>query len=163
MQNLQPADALAAFSAGHVDAWAIWDPYTSQAEIEAEARVLADGEGLVNGYVFQVASDDALDDTATEAALEDYLGRIAKAQVWSSTHQEEWAKVWSEETGLREDVTLAGRQEARVAAGARSTTTVIDSEQEMADAFADNGLIPGEVRRRRLLHRRVQQVRTEAT
>ena len=39
MQNLQPADALAAFTAGHVDAWAIWDPYTSQAELEADARI----------------------------------------------------------------------------------------------------------------------------
>ena len=31
VQYLQPADALAAFSAGHVDAWAIWDPCTAQA------------------------------------------------------------------------------------------------------------------------------------
>ena len=31
--------------AGHVDAWAIWDPYTSQAEIQAKARILADGDG----------------------------------------------------------------------------------------------------------------------
>ena len=36
-QNLQPADALAAFTAGHVDAWAIWDPYTSQAEVAGRA------------------------------------------------------------------------------------------------------------------------------
>ena len=46
--------------------------------------MLADGNGLVNGYNFQVASDAALDDKATKAALEDYLGRIAQAQLWSS-------------------------------------------------------------------------------
>ena len=39
VQNLQPADALAAFTGGHVDAWAIWDPYTSQAEVQTGARV----------------------------------------------------------------------------------------------------------------------------
>ena len=79
MQNLQPADALAAFTAGHVDAWAIWEPFTSQAE-EAGGKVIANGSELVNGYVFQAASDAALDDPGTEAALADYLARIARAQ-----------------------------------------------------------------------------------
>src|SRR5262249_20090557 len=39
VQNLQPADALAAFTAGHVDAWAIWEPFTAQAEQDAGAKV----------------------------------------------------------------------------------------------------------------------------
>ena len=30
VKYLQPADALAAFTGGKVDAWAVWDPYTSQ-------------------------------------------------------------------------------------------------------------------------------------
>ncbi|MEV0375856.1 SDR family NAD(P)-dependent oxidoreductase, partial [Streptomyces sp. NPDC050636] len=29
LNYLQPADALAAFTRGKVDAWAVWDPYTS--------------------------------------------------------------------------------------------------------------------------------------
>src|SRR5213075_2845878 len=32
---LQPSDAYAAFSQHTVDAWSIWDPYTSQAKLEA--------------------------------------------------------------------------------------------------------------------------------
>ena len=143
VENLQPADALAAFSQGHVDAWAIWEPYTSQAELEADAQVLTTGEGLVNGYVFQVASNDALEDPATTEALQDYVGRIAQAQVWSQTHQEDWAKVWSEETGLSEDITLAAVEKRRIEL-VPIDDEVIASEQEMADAFADNGLIPGE-------------------
>ena len=58
VKYLQPADALAAFSAGHVDAWAIWDPYTAQAEVDENAKVIADGGGLVNGMVFQAANPD---------------------------------------------------------------------------------------------------------
>ena len=59
VKYLQPADALAAFSAGHVDAWAIWDPYTAQAEVDEDAQ----GDrrrrrGLVNGMVFQAANPD---------------------------------------------------------------------------------------------------------
>ncbi|HEU4810968.1 MAG TPA: ABC transporter substrate-binding protein [Nocardioides sp.] len=141
VQNLQPADALAAFDAGHVDAWAIWEPFTSQAEKDADARVITTGKGVVNGYVFQAASDEALDDPATAAALKDYVGRIARAQTWSSTHKEEWAKVWSEETGLSYDITLAATTKREIQL-VPITDEVIASEQEMADAFAANGLVP---------------------
>ncbi len=141
VENLQPADALAAFSSGHLDAWAIWEPFTSQAEVDADAQVLSTGKGLVNGYTFQVASDAALEDEATAAALKDYLSRIARAQVWSQSHQDEWAAVWSEETGLSEEITSAALAKREVEL-VPITSEVIDSEQEMADAFADNGLVP---------------------
>jgi sulfonate transport system substrate-binding protein len=142
VENLQPADALAAFSQGHVDAWAIWEPYTSQAELEADAQVITTGKGVVNGYVFQVASNAVLDDPATTKALQDYVGLIARAQVWSQTHQEEWAKVWAEETGLSEEITLRAVKKREVEL-VPITDEVINSEQEMADAFAANELLPG--------------------
>ena len=141
VQNLQPADALAAFSAGHVDAWAIWDPYTSQAEIQAKAKILVDGAGLVNGMTFQAANPEALDDKATAAAVKDYLGRVAKAQVWSNTHRDVWAKVWSEETGLPLAVTRRA-VDRRVANPVPISSDVVDSEQKMADAFVTNKLLP---------------------
>jgi sulfonate transport system substrate-binding protein len=144
VQNLQPADAAAAFSSGHIDAWAIWEPYTSQAEQDSDATVLTTGKGLVNGYSFQVASDDALDDPATTAALKDYLGRIAKAQIWSATHKAPWAKVWAQETGLSDAITLAATKKRDVQL-VPIDQTVIDSEQKMADAFAQNQLIPDKI------------------
>ena len=104
--------------------------------------MITTGKGVVNGYVFQVASHAALDDPATKAALEDYLARIAQAQVWSQTHQEEWAKVWAEETGLSRGHHARRRRRSARSSWSRSPTTVIDSEQEMADAFAENGLLP---------------------
>jgi sulfonate transport system substrate-binding protein len=144
VQNLQPADALAAFANGHVDAWAVWDPYTSQAVVDEGARVLVSGEGLVNGLNFQVASEAALDDRATTAALEDYLTRITKAQLWSGEHRKEWSKVWGRQTGLSPEITLAAAENRPVTPRAIDQD-VIDSEQEMADAFTDAGLIPDEV------------------
>ncbi|GAA4713550.1 ABC transporter substrate-binding protein [Nocardioides conyzicola] len=142
VKNLQPGDALAAFSAGHLDAWAIWEPFTSQAEQEAGAKVIADGRELANGYNFQVASDAGLDDKATKTALQDYLSRIARAQVWSQTHQEDWAKVWAEETGLSDKITLAAVKKRQVKP-VPVDQAVIDSEQKMADSFAANELLPG--------------------
>lgn len=144
VQNLQPADALAAFANGHVDAWAVWDPYTSQAVVDEGARVLANGDGLVNGLNFQVASESALDDPATKEALRDYVNRITKAQLWSAAHQEEWSKVWAEQTGLSPEITLAAAKN-RPVSPQPIDQEVIDSEQEMADAFTENGLIPDQV------------------
>lgn len=131
---LQPAEALAAFKGGSVDAWTIWDPFTSQAEIDTGAKVIADGKGLVNGLAFQVAGDDALKDKATKAALEDFLGRLAGAQVWAAKHKTAWAATWSKETGLEPAVT-----DKAVARRAYSPIPIDDeviaSEQEMWDAF----------------------------
>jgi len=143
-QYLQPADALAAFSSGTVDAWAIWDPFTSQAEIQHKARRLIDGEGIVNGLGFQVAAPAALDDAGRRAAIGDFLTRLAKARNWAATHLDEWAKVWAQETGLPVEVANAA------VANAVATPVVIDdgvvaSEQEIADAFTAEGLVPGTV------------------
>ena len=38
---LQPADALSAFTQRQADAWAIWDPYTAQAEAQLPVRSIA--------------------------------------------------------------------------------------------------------------------------
>lgn len=144
VQALQPADALAAFSSGSLDAWTVWDPFTSQAVATLGARVLADGADLVNGYNFQVAADSAIDDPATSAALADYLDRITQAQIWTGENQQEWADVWAEQTGLTPDITLAAAKQRPVTV-IPIDQTVIDSEQEMADAFFENGLLPVEV------------------
>ncbi|MEN8654167.1 ABC transporter substrate-binding protein [Streptomyces sp. 21So2-11] len=143
LKYLQPADALAAFSRGKVDAWAIWDPYTSQVLSSAKARVLTNGEGVVNGLSFQVASPTALKDKEKSRAVGDYLLRLNRAQAWVFEHPEEWAKVWAKETGLPYEVALdsvkrtnATRVPVAVDSGA------IASEQRIADTFAELKLIP---------------------
>ena len=62
--------------------------------------------------------------------------------MWSDSHKPEWAKVWSEETGLSEEITSAALDKRKIAL-VPIDDTVVKSEQEMADAFADNGLVPG--------------------
>jgi sulfonate transport system substrate-binding protein len=143
---LQPADALAAFSGGKVDAWAIWDPYTSQVLRNNSARVLTTGTGRVNGLSFQVAAPGALADKAKSAAIGDYLKRLRRAQDWVYGHPEEWAKVWAKETGLPYEVALDSVKRSN---GTRVTVAVDDdavaSEQKIADTFERLGLIPGHV------------------
>src|SRR6202007_305753 len=49
---LAPADALAAFTRGAVDAWVIWDPYEAAAEASTGARLLTDRTGLLANHQF---------------------------------------------------------------------------------------------------------------
>ncbi|MFG1821811.1 ABC transporter substrate-binding protein [Microbispora bryophytorum] len=143
-QYLQPADALAAFSSGTVDAWAIWDPFASQAEIQHKARLMVDGAGLVNGLGFQVAAPAALDDAGRRSAIGDFLTRLGRARNWAATHLDEWAKVWARETGLPIEVADAAVANA-VATPVVIDESVVSSEQEIADAFTAEGLVPGTI------------------
>ncbi|ATL25526.1 ABC transporter substrate-binding protein [Streptomyces formicae] len=140
---LQPADALAAFTGGKVDAWAVWDPYTSQILQPKKGRVLADGEGVVNGISFQVAAPGALGDEKKSAAIDDYLKRLRRAQAWVYKHPQEWAKVWAKDTGLPYEVALASVKRSN---GTRVPVAVdknvISTEQDIADTFTDLKLIP---------------------
>lgn len=52
---LPPADARAAFERGAIDAWVIWEPFQSAAEKQIDARILADGQGVVNNHAFFLA------------------------------------------------------------------------------------------------------------
>ncbi|MET9294138.1 ABC transporter substrate-binding protein [Streptomyces sp. NPDC003077] len=146
LNYLQPADALAAFSRGRVDAWAIWDPYTAQALAQTDARVLATGEGVVNGLGFQVAAPAALADKEKSAALKDYIDRVRRAQDWVHGHPDAWAKVWARETGLPEDVTReAVRRSRGTAVSVAVDPAAVASEQRIADTFAELRLIPRRV------------------
>ncbi|WP_225728024.1 MULTISPECIES: ABC transporter substrate-binding protein [unclassified Nocardia] len=140
-QYLQPADALAALSTGRVDAWAIWDPYTAQAEQQTGARILVSGKGYLNGDSFYVAGDKALADKATAAALRDLLARIQRAHTWVNEHPEQWAKTYAELTGLPYEVTLAAVKRGTYRDHPIDGPT-IDGEQSVADIFAAAGLIP---------------------
>jgi sulfonate transport system substrate-binding protein len=141
---LQPADAYAAFTQKRVDAWATWDPYTSQALQEANARVLVDGTGTANGYTFQVAGQAALADAGKTAAIKDYVTRIAKAQKWSDTHRDEWAKAWSADTGLAIAVTTAATNSGPDLPVALDDQ-LIRSEQQLADTFTEDKTLTSKV------------------
>ncbi|MGW2048495.1 ABC transporter substrate-binding protein [Streptomyces sp. NPDC001858] len=146
VKYLQPADALAAFTSGKVDAWAVWDPYTSQVLQAKQGRVLTTGDGVTNGLTFQVAAPAALDDAGKAAAIEDYLERLRRATAWVYDHQEEWAEVWAKETGLPYEVALASvRRTNSTRISVAIDKPLIASEQRIADTFTELKLIPRKV------------------
>jgi sulfonate transport system substrate-binding protein len=142
--NLPPAEALAAFTSGSVDAWDVWPPYAQQVEVENNARVLTVAGSYGSPYSFQVASKSALADPSKAAAIKVYLTELNKAYVWAAQHPSSWGTTWSAASGLPAKIT-------NPAAVASETTpipitgSIISSEQSLADTFYTAGMVPAKV------------------
>ncbi|MCW2516372.1 MAG: transporter, substrate-binding protein aliphatic sulfonates family [Mycobacterium sp.] len=133
---LQPADALSAFKSGQADAWAIWDPYTAQAEQQVPVRSIAQATGVTNGAGFGIASDATLADPKRNSALGDLLVRYAKATRWAQDHPDEWARSYGTAVGLELPVATVAQGRSLRASTALSDG-LISSEQKLADLFAE--------------------------
>ena len=141
---LQPPEAQAAFASHQVDAWDIWSPFIEQALSQDHARVLATGAGLASTYSFVVASRAALADPGKAQAIRDYLKLLDQAYKWAATHESAWATTWAKASGLPEKVMLTAVKDS-LAKPTPITSTVLSSEQSVANAFTASGLIPGHV------------------
>jgi sulfonate transport system substrate-binding protein len=133
---LQPADALSAFTSGQADAWAIWDPYTAQAEQQVPVRSIAEATGVTNGAGFGIASDATLADPKRNTALGDLLVRYAKATQWAQNHPEDWARSYGAAVGLALPVATVA-QGRSLRASVPLSDELINSEQTLADLFAE--------------------------
>ena len=99
---LAPADALAAFSRGSVDAWVIWDPYEAAAEASTGARILTDGTGLVANHQFYFSSKKFLAENAK--AVDVVLDALNETDAWVKDHIDEVAAQLSPSIGLPAEV-----------------------------------------------------------
>lgn len=139
---LQPADALSAFSQRQADAWAIWDPYTAQAEQQIDVRSIGQAKDVTNGYWFGIASDQALADPKRNTALQDLLVRFEKAAGWAKDNPDQWAQSYAAAVGL--DAKVAAVSQSRsLRLPTALNDEVVDSEQKLADLFAESGQIQG--------------------
>jgi sulfonate transport system substrate-binding protein len=140
---LVPADALAAFSSGRVDAWVVWQPFVSQAKSEGATAVSA-GPPDEAGNSFEIASAKTVADPVKRRALSDFVGRLQKAYAWAAAHPDEWAAAWSKESQLPETTTRPAVR--AVAADIKPVTDdVIAAQQKLADVLAEEKVIPGKV------------------
>lgn len=140
---LVPADALAAFSAGKVDAWTVWHPYVAQAEADG-AKGIAGGPPDEQGYSFEIASTKAVEDPDRAAALKDFVARLDRAYQWASSHPTEWADAWAQESGLPQATTRAAVPERLLKLGP-VTPDAIRFQQSLADTLHAHAVIPKKV------------------
>jgi len=138
-----PTDALPAFNAGKIEAWATFGVYQAFAE-QKGARVLISGEGINSGLTFITASDEALGDPLKRKALSDVLGRFAKAFEWAQDHPEEYAQVFAKANDVPLEVSQTLRRwgdESLVPVEARD----VQALQQVDDLFVEKKIFPHRV------------------
>ena len=88
---LLPAEAALAFRSGAIDAWSVWEPFTSLEVLQFGARVLADARGLTPSASFLATSETALRDK--RPLLADFVARNRRGWAWAGGNLREYAKV----------------------------------------------------------------------
>ena len=136
---LSPADAKAAFVAGAIDAWSTWGPYVYLAVDQNKARILLDGQGLMSGLSYQVATDRAI--AEKRDLLATFKDRLEKALRWGLANVDAYATAWAAETGVpyqtaRETLLVRGFAPAPIDA------RMIADQQHTVDVYVAEGVLP---------------------
>jgi len=136
---LPPADARAAFESGSVDAWVIWDPFLAAAEKQLSARVLRNGQKLVDNHQFYLSTRNYAQKNpeVIKVLIEEVraVGEDSKADPDKVTEQV------APLLGLPKDITALAVK--RQGYGAQFLTpAVVNAQQKIADSFTELKLIP---------------------
>jgi sulfonate transport system substrate-binding protein len=99
---LLPSDAAIAFRSGAIDAWSVWEPFTSLEVIQFGARVLADARGLTPSASLLAASGPALQNKRPQIA--DFVTRQAQGWAWARDHRPDYARTTAQLIRLPEPV-----------------------------------------------------------
>lgn len=146
-QYLAPADGLAAFQAGEVDAWVVWDPFVAQAVLQDGAVDLTEltGTKADDPYLqFEIASSVSLTEAKTRENIGHFVGLVKEGFAWAKDNPDEWGEGWAEESGLPEETTTAVAEKKRTDV-VPVTEEHIASQQKLADAFYQAGEIPKQI------------------
>ncbi|RXZ83884.1 sulfonate ABC transporter substrate-binding protein [Paenibacillaceae bacterium] len=136
---LPPADARAAFESGNVDAWVIWEPFYSAAQLATKARVLTDGTGIVKNYEFYLASRDFASNHSK--AVDAILEQLDETDQWAKNNLPEVAKLLAPALGL--DVPSLEQALSHRGFGViKISDETLAEQQKIADTFLGLELIP---------------------
>jgi sulfonate transport system substrate-binding protein len=139
---LAPADARAAFERGAVDAWVIWDPFFAAAEAGGNARVLADGTGLVPNHQFYLSSKTFAAENGP--ALDAIVAAIAEIDDWAKDNTDAVAKELAPSVGIPAPILAVALK--RQTFGIRPLDEAVTKEQQrIADTFHGLKLVPRNV------------------
>ncbi len=141
---LAPADARAAFEHHSIDAWAIWDPYWAAAENGTPARVLVTGAGLSENNTFYLSSRRFADRYPQAIPL--LFAALNEADRHVQQHAVEAPTLIAAATGLDLQVTRLFLSRRPPSPVALLSPSVIATQQELADSYAQAGLIPHPIR-----------------
>jgi sulfonate transport system substrate-binding protein len=141
LEYLQPAQALAAFSSGAVDAWDVWSPFIEQALGQDHARTIVNGSGYGSNFSYEVAADSSIKNATSAKEIKVYLKTLNQAHRWADTHPAAWAATWSKATGLPDSImSIAAKDDTETPVPVDGK--ILAQEQSVLDAFSKAALIP---------------------
>jgi len=156
------ADGIAAFSNGQLDAWAIYGFPIQRAMATEGARILKTALGFLSGNYIISAHVNALADPLKSKLIGEYLRICKRAFAWGEAHQEQWTTLIAKDIGVPLEYV---RTEFRGRSDAYSLRPVdaaaIASQQNVADVFAAQALIPKPVDIRPLWDDRFNEIVSE--
>jgi sulfonate transport system substrate-binding protein len=140
--DLSPSDAAAAFTAGQIDAWAIWDPYFAVAEKRPETRVLTTAEGIVDSWAFFLSNDDFT--AAHGDVLAEVLDELTLVGKGAQNNLDETIRTLSKITGVPEDIqrVVLTRKAADLGSVAAISPEAVAYQQALADEFFGLKILP---------------------
>ncbi|MED5100612.1 aliphatic sulfonate ABC transporter substrate-binding protein [Niallia circulans] len=140
---LSPGDARIAFEKKEIDAWVIWDPFTADTQLQADATLLVNGKGLTSDRDFFLASSDFLQEN--KEIIKVVMKEIQKSCQWANEHPEDLTKMLSSILGI-DEASMNMAVERRVYGVEEISASIIKEQQEIADTFYNLQLIPKKIK-----------------
>ena len=146
LRFLNPVDGRVALAAGSVDVWAPWEPYIAISTIVDNTVRVPDGggKGIMSGYSYALAHNDALSDPAKRKAIADLLVRLAKSQVWAQHHPEEFSQELSNTFKMPTNITTSWINDARIRPLVFDAS-LVGTLQKSADFFHRYNVLPKQI------------------
>ncbi|MEE4107040.1 ABC transporter substrate-binding protein [Pseudomonas viridiflava] len=158
---VMPTDALPAFNAGKIEAWATFGVYQAFAE-EQGARVLLSGEGINTGLTFITASDEVLTDPVRRQAINNVLKRLAKALDWARNYTDQYAEVFARVNDIPLPVSRR-LQSWGIEALEPVEDRDVDALQQVDDLFVEKKIFPHAVKVAELVDRQAFEKNRDIT
>jgi len=156
------SDGLAAFSNGQLDAWAIYGFPIQRVMATEGARILKTASGFLSGNYIVSAHIDALKNPVKSTLIGEYLRICKRAFAWGATHEDQWTAVIAKDIGVPlEYVRDEFHRKTDVYTLRPVDAAAIASQQNVADVFAEQALIPRPVDMRPLWDDRYNDIITE--
>lgn len=122
-----------------VDAWMMWDPLLSDAQLSGDMRIIEDGHGKVLNQQFYLSRRDFAQRSAD--LLKIVLDELKQTGIFIANHPENAAQLLSQELGLPQ-ASLALALSRRQHEPRAINRTVMRDQQTIADRFYSLGLLP---------------------
>jgi sulfonate transport system substrate-binding protein len=134
-------DGLLAFQTGKLDAWVAFGLGVQVAQSWG-ARILLTAQGFLSGNYVSIAHADSLADSRRRVAVLDYLHRERLTYEWINRNPDKWAARSAQISGVPSRLFLDQfRDRTEPFHFSSMTNDAVQSQQQVADVFADAGLL----------------------